>query len=85
MEDLQMNHKIYSTDHSLVEIEKVSSFGDIGTKTETWSWEITIANNQKEYKGKAIESRGRGEINWVNLTSSQPFTEMINHCKRCME
>ncbi|GAS82418.1 hypothetical protein [Paenibacillus amylolyticus] len=77
-----MEHKIYHTEFHVVEIVNVNKFGFNGTKTDTWIWEITIANHGTTYLGKAVESKKNQSIDWVELKSMQPLNEMIELCKK---
>lgn len=77
-----MEHKIFSTKHSMVEIVKPNGNG---TMSETWCWEVTIAVNETTYKGKAVEASRGAVIKWAELTSMDPLSEMIEHCKAHME
>lgn len=76
-----MDHTIFSTDHTLVEIVKSRA---TGTMSEIWHWEVTIAVNQLTYKGKAVEVSRNAVIGWGELASDQPLNEMIERCKYYM-
>lgn len=78
-----MEHKIFSTECSMVEIVKARDFngGEFG---EIWQWEVTIAIHQTTYKGKAAESNRKVTLDWVELTTNQPLNEMIERCKKYM-
>ncbi|MFE5430264.1 hypothetical protein [Peribacillus simplex] len=68
----------------LVEIDNVRPMGNMGTKTETWSWEISIAQHEEEYRGRAIERSRDREIPWIVLNGNVLDKEMIEICKRQM-
>lgn len=77
-----LEHTVYNTTLHLVEIEKVKS---IGTMTEVWQWEITMADKGSIYKGKAVVQNKKIHLPWMELQSATPLTEMIDACKRYME
>lgn len=68
----------------LVEIYDVRPMGTMGTRTETWSWEISIAQHEDEYKGMAIERSRNAKIPWTTLNENVLDNEMIELCKRHM-
>ncbi|MBT2614140.1 MULTISPECIES: hypothetical protein [unclassified Bacillus (in: firmicutes)] len=68
----------------LVEIDDVRPMGNMGTKTETWSWEISIAKHEEEYKGMAIERSRNIKTPWILLNETVLDKEMIQICKRQM-
>ncbi|HJF34339.1 MAG TPA: hypothetical protein K8V56_21460 [Sporosarcina psychrophila] len=80
-----MEHTVYNTTLHLVEIEKVKPMGNIGTMTEVWLWEITMADKGNIYKGKAAVQNKKIHLPWMELQSATPLTEMIDACKRYME
>ena len=68
----------------LVEIDDVRPMGTMGTRTETWSWEVFIAQHEDEYKGMAIERYRNIKTPWILLNETVLDKEMIQICKRCM-
>lgn len=79
-----MEHRIFNTQVILVEIEKNKPFNG-GTWSETWNWEITMANHEETYKGKALVDSRKVNLPWRELNSVNPLTEMIEACKYYME
>lgn len=79
-----MKHTIYNTTFHLVEIENKKSVGNIGTTTEVWKWEITIADKGEVYKGKAVVPGRKVELPWIQILGLQPLEKMINMCKKYM-
>jgi hypothetical protein len=84
------NRRVFPVEnHYLVEIDKVSTVGTIGTRTETFSWDIYIASNKREeYRGRATCSHKKHlNISWTNLMIDKktPLDEMIEICERLME
>ncbi|UPK43219.1 hypothetical protein [Paenibacillus pabuli] len=77
-----MEHTLYHTTLHVVEIVNVTRLDSIGEKSETWIWEIIIADQGTTYKGKATESRKNQFIDWVELKSVQPLSEMIDIYKK---
>ena len=80
-----MEHTVYNTSLHLVEIESTRPMGNMGTMTEIWQWEITLADKGEIYKGKATASNKNFELQWMELQSINPLTEMIDACKRYMK
>ncbi|MGG0284110.1 hypothetical protein ABEY41_03065 [Peribacillus butanolivorans] len=68
----------------LVEIDDVRPMGNMGTVTETWAWEISIAKREEEYKGMAIERSKNIKIPWILLNETVLDEEMIEICKSHM-
>ncbi|MBT2583149.1 hypothetical protein [Planococcus sp. ISL-109] len=79
-----MEHRIFNTEVILVEIEKNKPFGN-GTWSETWDWEIIMANYEETYKGRAVVDSRKVNLPWRELNSMDPLTEMIEACKYYME
>lgn len=65
----------------LIEIDKVYPIGNLGTRTETWSWEVTIVKRKYVYKGMAIERSKNVRIPWTQLNENTVDNEMIQLCK----
>lgn len=70
--------------HFLVEIDNVGS-EDSTNKLRTWSWDIYIAaNDQEEYRGKALAPGQGVEVPWTSLVQEDLLAEMIEHCEKLM-
>lgn len=79
-----MEHTVFDSSNYLVEIQKTKTFG-MGTITETWYWEVTIANRFAHYKVKAFEPRMNALIDWFDVTEGTPKEVAIARCKDYMD
>ncbi|WP_204312310.1 hypothetical protein [Bacillus cereus] len=70
-------------DHYLLEVDDVKPFNG-GTITTTYSWDVYIANNEDEYRGRAIEHGKSLNIPWTILRKHNFDNEMIKMCEEAI-
>ncbi|WP_077308696.1 hypothetical protein [Terribacillus halophilus] len=80
-----MEKRIYEVlNHFLVEVDETKPFGSHGTQTLTYTWEVFIAVNGEEYKGKAVEPKNQKRyIDWMTIPGvERPLEYMIQAIER---